>query len=143
MDGQERKPPLYHEGDIVGDFTVEEYMGLSRQDRAKTYLCRCKCGRTRIVVERELKAGRIWACQRCMREQWVSPTIKDLTGREVGSFRVIQKDEQRDIARHVMWLCECTVCHRQRLIRSDLLLKNKPPRCKCYWRNYHATKTSN
>lgn len=142
MTGIERKPPLYQKGDVVGDLTVEEYMGLSRLDRVKTYLCRCKCGRYRIVVERELKSGRISACQRCMKKKWVSPAIKDMTGQKIGTFKVIQRENQRDSARHVMWLCECTICHRQRLIRSDLLLKGTPPKCQCHWRNYHTAKPS-
>lgn len=134
----ERKPPLYQEGDTVGNLTIEEYIGLCREDRAKTYQCRCKCGKPRTVTERSLKNGAIWACNTCMKKDRVSPLIKDLTGLTVGPYKIIKKAAERDKARHVMWLCECMECHEQRLIRSDLLLKHTPPRCKCYWRKNHT-----
>ena len=134
--GLERTPPCFKKGDTIGKLTIVDYMGICRKDRVKVYLCRCECGETREVIEKDLLSRKIVACCKCSRRERTSPLIKDLTGQIIGPYKVIRKDTQRDHARHVLWVCECTMCHRQRLIRSDLLLNNKPSKCICHWRNY-------
>lgn len=60
--------------------------------------------------------------------------VKDLTGLEIGSLKVVEFDHIDEKSKDAMWLCECK-CGNRKLIRSRCLTRKNPTKsCGCLQR---------
>ena len=71
------------------------------------WLCRCDCGKEKVVSAHDLKAGKCKTCGDSKHR--VSTNMIDLTGKKFGRLTVKYPTERRDKKGCVYWhcLCEC------------------------------------
>lgn len=95
----------------------------------KRYLCKCICGKTKVVLKLNLSNGRTKSCG-CYRKNEVSKrTRKDLVGKVFGKLKVI-KQYSVSKRREIIWecLCECGVIKH---VKSVYLLNGDVCSCGC------------
>lgn len=73
--------------------------------RGGSWRCICDCGNETIVDTRNLMAGNTRSCG-CGNHE--SKNVKDMTGYETDTLRVIRRSE--NIGDTAAWLCECKLC---------------------------------
>lgn len=100
---------------------------------SRRWLCRCSCGRTKIVYEQFLLNGRSTSCG-CSR-------AVDLTGRRLGALTVLQivpKDERGDGYKRniVFWKCKCD-CGAELNISAQSILRENRRSCGCQIHKRH------
>lgn len=101
------------EDKMFGSWHVENFIG------NRKYICTCtECNNKYIVSAPELKRGKTKKCKQC-----AGNSIKDLTGKTFGSYKVI-----RYVGNHY-WECECTKCGRHKYVTSQHLTLSKNTQC--------------
>ena len=73
-------------GQIFGKLTAVSRVGSGGSGSGGMWICRCKCGNTRILSASELQHGRVKSCGLCSRAE-------DLTGRRYGRLLVLEQAE--------------------------------------------------
>ena len=92
------------------------------------WLCRCDCGRERIVRTSDLKGDRIWSCGCSNRHGHT--TLKDLTGQRFGRLTAVQVTDRRDRKGSAYWLCRCE-CGNTVEVPQDSLVSGNTTSCGC------------
>lgn len=93
--------------------------------------CRCDCGRTHIVMTKELKFGKCRSCG-CLRHEKYKG-MADLTGNKYGRLTVLFPTEKRDSKGSVFWHCRCD-CGNEVEVSADGLMHGNHMSCGCYRR---------
>ena len=92
------------------------------KDGHKMYLCRCDCGKEKIIRGRSLKNGDTKSCG-CLR-------LINLTGKKFGRLTVIKRVYPNTKDRNVMWLCKCS-CGKEKIINGNSLRRGDTKSCGC------------
>lgn len=115
--------PINLTGKVFGEWTV-----LSRAENLKKgsarWLCRCTCGREKIVISNNLMSGKSKSCG-CSNRPFI-----DLTGKRFGEWLVFSKADRIDTSHKTMWLCRCS-CGAEKAVSRDSLIKGKSISCGC------------
>ena len=126
------RPNSISVGQQYGHWTVLEDAG--RVGSNHCYLCRCVCGREKIVAGTSLRSGRSQSCG-CQRDNGRSNGI-DLTGQTFGLWQVIAPAERNAQGRK-QYLCRCA-CGNERIVLESALLSGHSKSCGC-WRAKEET----
>jgi len=113
-------------GQQFGYWTVLERAEPGRRG-ATRYLCRCRCGKEKIVPASRLKRGTSRSCG-CLRAE-LKTTTGDLVGREFGSWTVIAPAEPYK-NRAKRYLCRCR-CGTEKVIVASSLKRGITTSCGC------------
>lgn len=120
-------------GKVFGELTV-----ISREKSLKgrtRWLCRCTCGREKIVTAHELKSGRVICCgEGCHR---TGRNIADLTGQHFGRLTALYPTEKRSKKCSVYWHCRCT-CGNELDVAEDRLVSGSCKSCGCLLKEVQA-----
>lgn len=110
-------------GDKYGKLTV-----LSRAQNKKRggvcWLCRCDCGKEKIVSATHLRRGSTRSCG-CLRS---SSRIMDLVGRVYGRWTVLEREKDRGPG--VYWRCRCE-CGTEKAVSGGNLRGGVSKSCGC------------
>ena len=109
------------EGQRFGYWTVIKEV--QKKGKHRAYLCRCECGKERIVVGASLKNGHSKSCG-CK-----SIKESDLTGKQFGYWTVIRRDELARNGR-ARYLCRCK-CGSERVVVAKNLKNGSSRSCGC------------
>lgn len=119
-------------GQRFGELTVVELA--DRRNNGPLWLCRCDCGRTRVVREHKLRGSEITHCGDCHSPYRVYKS--NLMGRRFGMLTVVAPAprEQRN-ERQGFWLCSCE-CGGTRTVRGYRLYDGGVTNCGCLPHTY-------
>lgn len=107
---------------------------IDKKCRKTKYLCKCSCGKTRIVDKYVLKHGMATKCRYCGPQQGI---LQDLTGKKFDKLTVIKRTDDKIYnkkSKSVRWECKCdcgniVIRERMSLIRNksacDQCLKDR------------------
>lgn len=111
-------------GNVFGKLTVLHRVENDKHHKAR-WLCRCACGKEKIVIGSNLLAGRTTSCG-CL-------VSEDLSGRRFGRLSVIGKADvkKQHSYGHSMWVCVCD-CGKETIVYGSSLLQGKTKSCGCY-----------
>lgn len=90
----------------------------------RRWLCRCSCGREKIVLENNLKTGAVKTCNARIHK------TKDLTGQTFGELTVLYLLDENE-SKDIKWHCRCS-CGREVDILSKGLLSGDSTTCGCW-----------
>lgn len=93
------------------------------------WLCKCDCGNEKVVRADSLKNGAIKSCGCLLKESTASRHFKDLTGRKIGRWTVLERVGNN--GEHVTWRCRCD-CGTIRDVYAQSLLNGLSLSCGCY-----------
>jgi len=102
------------EGKVFGHWTVLSYEG------NKSYMCRCSCGVTRVVMSAGLLGGTSTSCGHTNGEK----LIIDIRGKQIGKLKVLK------YIGHKKWVCKCD-CGRTVDVEGKTLRDGKKTCCGC------------
>lgn len=111
-------------GQTFGELTVIERAGSSSDNKA-LWLCRCSCGKTRIVLGKLLRNGNITSCG-CKNKT----TAKNLLNQKFDRLVAIERAGS-DKSGKALWKCRCD-CGKEVIVRGSDLLKGAIHSCGCY-----------
>lgn len=97
------------------------------------WICDCECGGSKSIRSDALLSGRTTSCGCVLAASRHRPNtaiMNDLTDREFGSLKVIERDWDHDSRQGVYWICECK-CGNRKSIRGADLLNGKTKTCGC------------
>lgn len=115
-------------GNLVGRWTVlDDYMLTPRGE--KKWLCRCKCGTQRYVLERSLKYGESKSCGCLTHEKFNVPRTSDLMDQMFGNLKVVGRSRKRT-KKGNYWTCLCKCGYTCEVATSELL-SGKRTNCGC------------
>lgn len=112
-------------GDQFGSWTVMDEGPLNGRNRY--YLCRCVCGKERLVQGSSLRTGRSTSCG-CSRYHFVT---RDLTGETLGKWTVLER--LVDAWGTVSYRCRC-VCGTERVVPENEMHRLPDGSCGCVQR---------
>ncbi|WP_087223080.1 transcriptional regulator [Blautia sp. An249] len=121
-------------GSIAEDLTGRRFGKLVALSRAQNqngrtcWLCRCDCGREKIVAAHELKAGKTKSCG-CARMQR-GKGVRNIYGKKFGRLTPMYPTEKRDRKGGVYWHCRCD-CGRETDVTEDGLVWGNYRSCGC------------
>ena len=95
------------------------------------WICDCECGGSKSIRSDALLSGKTTSCGCVLAASRHRPNtaiMNDLTDREFGSLKVIERDWDHDSRQGVYWICECK-CGNRKSIRSADLLNGKTKTC--------------
>ena len=97
------------------------------------WICDCECGGSKSIRSDALLSGKTTSCGCVLAASRHRPNtaiMNDLTDREFGSLKVIERDWDHDSRQGVYWICECK-CGNRKSIRGADLLNGKTKTCGC------------
>ena len=101
----------------------------SKDGRAR-WLCRCKCGKEKIVDGKSLRSGHSKSCG-CYKSKVISKIkSKDLTNKRFGLLVAIEKIEGLKSGSNNVWKCKCD-CGNFTQVSSNHLLQGNVQSCGC------------
>lgn len=119
------------------------YVGKTGHRRSQ-YLCRCDCGKEKIVLSSHLKDGHTTSCGCALTESNHKKLI-DLTGQKFGRLTVIKRSEDY-VSPHgdvsVSWLCRCD-CGNYTEVTSKNLKRGDTLSCGCLIRQKSSERCKN
>lgn len=128
-------------GETVGNWTVLDDYAITPRGEKK-WLCRCKCGTERYVLERSLKYGGSESCGCLAREKTRESNACDLLHREFGDLKVVGRSRKRT-GMDAFWTCLCKCGYTCEATASELLSGEKT-HCGCQnVKNYAYADISN
>lgn len=119
---------------IDRNYSHEETKVANGKQRRSYYNCVCDCGKTTIVQGENLKLGITKSCGCLKRQKNRRKHISvDYTGKIINNYFVIGLDTTTapSAGKHRMWLCECTLCGKQKRIRGTNLKNKNLRECSC------------
>lgn len=132
--------------DIIPGATIEywtvqnDYTVTPRGE--KKWLCRCKCGTMRYVLERSLKYSSSKSCGCLAHEKSRELNAYDLLNREFGDLKVVGRSRKRT-AMGAYWTCLCKCGYTCEATASELV-SGKKTHCGCQSvKNYAYTDITN
>lgn len=103
----------------------------------RRWLCRCECGKERVVSRTDLITGHVKSCGCLRRENVAERTAKkfDMTGEHHGMLQVLERAEPPDTGRECKYqtgwyLCRCD-CGNEIVKSSTYLRSVRLPSCGC------------
>lgn len=101
--------------------------------KGRYWLCECRCGSKKKVLQRSLTSGNTKSCG-CLQDESrkETSTAKDLKGEKFGRLTVLEKvatDERMD-GKHAKWRCVCD-CGNERTVASNSLIRGTTKSCGC------------
>ena len=126
-------------GQIFGKLTAVSRVESGGRGSGGMWICRCKCGNTRILSASELQHGRVKSCGLCSRAE-------DLTGRRYGRLLVLEQAEPllSFCRKRPQWLCLCD-CGKTVVVLASNLKAGATISCGCYSkevRDSHSRQTT-
>lgn len=119
-------------GKTFGRLTVIEFCENRGNHNECLWLCKCCCGKEKIVTGTNLKSGNVKSCG-CLKEESLSliysKRLIDLTGRKFGRLTVIKR-VGNNIRGEVCWLCGC-ICGNTKIVIGDVLRRGGTNSCGC------------
>jgi hypothetical protein len=110
---------------------------ITKSGKRKTaWLCRCDCGKERIVYGGNLKQGHVKSCG-CSR--WKRPSM-DLTGKTFGRLTVIKEGDRKiqpNGKKRRTWLCHCQ-CGKEVVVIQNNLTRGMTHSCGCLRSERHV-----
>lgn len=112
-------------GRVFGALRVLRRSQRAESNRSSAWLCRCICGRQRIVRRDKLTSGKTASCGHHCHEN-------DLTGKKFGHLTVTARAglEEQTLKEAVKWTCICD-CGNQCGVRSWFLTSGQTRSCGC------------
>ena len=111
---------------------------ITKSGKRKTaWLCRCDCGKERIVYGGNLKQGHVKSCG-CSR--WKRPSM-DLTGKTFGRLTVIKEGDRKiqpNVKKRRTWLCHCQ-CGKEVVVIQNNLTRGMTHSCGCLRSERHVS----
>ena len=111
-------------GSIAEDLTGQVFGSLTVVRRAEnmrgrtSWLCRCICGREKIVTAHDLKSGGVKSCG--CRQYEKNRNIADISGRRFGRLVALYPTERRDGRGSVYWRCRCDCGNTANITEASL-----------------------
>lgn len=91
------------------------------------WLCRCDCGKDKVVASKYLRNGRTNSCG-CLRD---TTQVNDIIGQVFGLLTVIERcGTTRDRQRRATWLCRCE-CGETKVCEGTKLRRGRYYSCGC------------
>lgn len=124
-------------GKKYGRLTVVEYNGLvpvGKTNKASTWLCKCECGNSKIVLNNNLKRGITTSCG-CFHKSRIKTIKMDLTNQQFDRLLVLKF--LRTVNGDTIWLCQCKCGKACEASTNNLNTGNKKS-CGCrqgWWRS--------
>ena len=119
-------------GMVFGQLTVLRFAGYKEKSRAAQWLCRCMCGREKIILGSRLTKKESPTISCGCRRPGRTP---DLVGHVFDFLTVISRVENIDGMS--AWRCQCQ-CGNYRIIKTKHLLAPYKKSCGCQRGNSHA-----
>lgn len=93
------------------------------EGKGSRWLCKCDCGREKVVESRNMRCGNTTSCGHCLKQH-------DYTGQTFGTFKVIKKT--KIIGNGITYyFCQCSECGREKEIKGTDLKKYIGRECTC------------
>ena len=122
-------------GQRFGRLTVikraDDYV-LPNGTRMVQWLCKCDCGKEKVVIAGNLKSGATKSCG-CLLENIHRNVIDDLVGQKFGKLTAIKRVEDyiSPKGQHkAQWLCKCD-CGNEKVVAGDRLKSGRVKSCGC------------
>ena len=99
----------------------------AKGSRCRRWVCKCDCGRTKIIEQSSLRSGATKSCGCAL------PPHRDLTGQVFGMLTVLEEAEPVYSAsgrKNYTWLCQCS-CGRKKIIPTRNLTEGHAKSCGC------------
>lgn len=99
-------------GEIFGDWTVIKEC--DKKEKHRSYLCKCKCGKTKKVRANSLANGRSTRCRSCSSRISGKRRMIDHYGKVLGKLKAIKPVDGNKPGENIVWefQCECgEICH--------------------------------
>ena len=112
-------------GQQFGYWTVLEEAGFIKNHRV--FLCRCVCGKERVLPGASLRSGHTKSCG-CKKFE-NRPDVKDLTGQTIGYWQVLALVERNKYGKK-QYLCRCK-CGKEKIVSGESLRHGKSKSCGC------------
>ncbi len=114
-------------GQRFGDLVV---IRRAESVKGKTmWLCRCDCGKEKVVAKQLLTSGIVTDCG-CKKKERQHKKIKDLAGKRFGRLIAIEPTERRDSKGSVFWKCRCD-CGNETEVDENSLTSGNTVSCGC------------
>lgn len=112
-------------GQVFGDWTaIEKKMHNGRTH----YLCRCVCGKEKLVEQGNLRKGKSTGCG-CRKAEKVSQSkLQDISGQKFGRLTAIKIDHREPPK--TFWYCECD-CGQTKIVDINNLTQGHTKSCGC------------
>jgi hypothetical protein len=112
-------------GKKFGRLTAKKYYRKS----GRTYWnCICECGNTKRVGLTNLISGKTKSCG-CLHRDSMRAMALDLTGKKFGLLTVIKRNEERSVAKKIVWECLCE-CGKTTLTQTNNLRSGNSSSCR-------------
>ena len=109
----------------------EKVIKYKARTKFRQWLCKCDCGRERIVRDDILKRGGVTNCgdKNC---KFKRTNLIDLTGQRFGKLVVLRKadDTEKLTGQSSSWVCKCD-CGNTTVVRSIFLRNGETKSCGC------------
>jgi len=119
--------------DIIGQkfnrLTVIKYDHTKKPQGIVYYLCKCDCGKDKIVSTSRLKSGHVKSCG-CLQKDQAKLKIIDIIGQKFNRLTVIRFDHIKIPRGTRMYLCKCD-CGKETFVSSHSLRKGGIKSCGC------------
>ena len=115
----------FKSNDTIGDWVLLKQVEkpLKNKTNGIYWLCKCKCGKEKVIFEQTLSQGKSKSCG-CSRH-------KDLTGQRFGNLMVIKRNNRiRRGYTESAWLCKCS-CGNECVVSECHLIDKKSPTQSC------------
>ena len=94
------------------------------------WLCRCECGKEKIVYGSNLTSGKTKSCGCYRKDKLKELKLDDLTGKEFNRLKVIELHHYNKRTRQYYWLCECK-CGGTAIVYGGHLKDGHTQSCGC------------
>lgn len=98
------------------------------QNGDRKWLCRCDCGTTRYVLERNLLGGQSKSCGCLTKENTTKANSCNLQGKSFGELTVLHVSERKYSRRGIWWTCRCS-CGELCDVVATLLVTGRKTNC--------------
>jgi len=121
------------QGKRFGRLLVLNYSG--KRNKNHCWLCKCNCGKEKIILGSCLKNGSTQSCG-CLQREITSAQRIDLKNKRFGRLVVIEyhgigKVYKNYRERQHLWLCQCD-CGKKAIVDGDRLRNGGTQSCGCY-----------
>lgn len=121
-------------GRIAEDLRGRKFGKLTVLSRAENkngrvqWLCRCDCGKEKLCIAHDLKAGNVKSCG-CLQKGGLDGA-RDLSGLRFGRLTALSQTGERDRKGSLKWLCRCD-CGKNCVRTEDALVNGRSVSCGC------------
>lgn len=109
-----------------------------KKDGCIYWLCKCECGKERVINRASLISGNTRSCG-CLQKECAQKYV-DLTGQTFGRLTVIEKCIERTSFGHILWLCKCS-CGNIKKISGQSLKSEYTQSCGCLQKETASKRT--